>query len=321
MPTITHTVTEKHISKRLDIYIAHYEPHISRNRIQTLIKSGLALVDGKQEKPGYKVKLGENITLELPERKIHDVLPEQIPLSVLYEDSHIIVLNKPPGLVVHPAPGNYTGTLVNALLYHYGSLPVRSAGTEGEARERAGIVHRLDKDTSGVMVVARTQAALRSLSMQFKDRVVRKRYIALVAGVIKKGSGSIEAGLGRHVKERKKISVHTNKAREAVTSFIVKERYPKATLVEVEIKTGRTHQIRVHLAHIGHPVLGDRLYGGGKATHFGESIITRQMLHAESLSFLHPDTGNPLTFSAPPPEDMAMIIDKLRQMKRNGKVR
>jgi 23S rRNA pseudouridine1911/1915/1917 synthase len=157
--------------------------------------------------------------------------------------------------------------------------------------------------------------------MQFKDRVVRKRYIALVAGVIKKGSGTIEVGLGRHVKERKKISVHTNKAREAVTSFIVKERYPKATLVEVEIKTGRTHQIRVHLAHIGYPVLGDRVYGGGKATHFGETIITRQMLHAESLSLLHPDTGKPMTFIAPPPEDMAMIIDKLRQMKRNEKPR
>lgn len=319
MPLITHTVTEKHVSKRLDIFIAHYEPHISRNRIQTLIKSGLALVNGKQEKPGYKVKLGEAISLELPERKIHDVLPEPIPLSVLYEDPHIIVLNKPPGLVVHPAPGNYTGTLVNALLYYYGSLPSRSAGKEGDVRDRAGIVHRLDKDTSGVMVVARTQEALRSLSGQFKDRVVRKRYIALVADVIKKGSGTIEVGLGRHVKQRKKISVHTNKAREAVTSFIVKERYPKATLVEVEIKTGRTHQIRVHLAHIGHPVLGDRVYGGGKATHFGETIITRQMLHAETLSLLHPDTGNPMSFTAPLPEDMAMIIEKLRKMKRNEK--
>jgi 23S rRNA pseudouridine1911/1915/1917 synthase len=321
MSLITHTVTEKHVSKRLDIYIAHYEPHISRNRIQTLIRSGLALVDGKPEKPGYKVKLGEHITLELPERKIHDVLPEPIPLSVLYEDSHIIVVNKPPGLVVHPAPGNYTGTLVNALLYHYGSLPSRSPGTEGDARERAGIVHRLDKDTSGVMVVARTQEALRSLSMQFKNRTVRKRYIALVAGVIKKGSGTIEVGLGRHVKERKKMSTHTHHAREAVTSFMVKERYKKATLVEVEIKTGRTHQIRVHFAHIGYPVLGDHVYGGGKATQFGESIITRQMLHAETLSFHHPETGNPMTFVAPPPEDMAMIIDKLRQMKQNDKKR
>jgi len=333
MPLITHTVTEKHVSKRLDIYIAHYEPHISRNRIQTLIKSGFALVDSKQEKPGYKVKLGENITLELPERKIHDVLPEPIPLSVLYEDAHIIVLNKPPALVVHPAPGNYTGTLVNALLYHYGSLPSRrpltsvlspqgrglgeglSSGAEGNARERAGIVHRLDKDTSGVMVVARTQEALRSLSMQFKNRTVRKRYITLVAGVIKKGSGTIDVGLGRHVKERKKISTHTHHAREAVTSFIVKERYKKATLVEVEIKTGRTHQIRVHLAHIGHPVLGDHVYGGGKATQFGESSITRQMLHAETLSFHHPETGEPMSFAAPLPADMAEVIERLRKSK------
>ncbi len=315
MPIITHTVTEKHVSKRLDIYIAHYEPHISRNRIQTLIKNGLALVDGKPEKPGYKVKLGESITLELPERIVHDVLPEAIPLSVLYEDPHIIVLNKPPGLVVHPAPGNYTGTLVNALLYHFGSLPSRKAGAEGDGRERAGIVHRLDKDTSGVMVVARTQEALRSLSTQFKNRVVRKRYVALVAGVIKKGSGTIEVGLGRHVKERKKMSTHTHHAREAITSFIVKERYPKATLVEVEIKTGRTHQIRVHLAHIGHPVLGDHVYGGGKATQFGESIITRQMLHAETLSLIHPETGDPMSFAAPLPEDMAEVIDRLRKTK------
>ncbi len=334
MPNITHTVTDKHVSKRLDIYIAHYEPHISRNRIQTLIKSGLALVDGRQEKPGYKVKLGEQITLELPERTIHDVLPEPIPLSVLYEDAHVIVLNKPPALVVHPAPGNYTGTLVNALLYHYGSLPSRSrpasglsprgkgsgegesSGEEGSARERAGIVHRLDKDTSGVMVVARTQEALRSLTMQFKDRTVRKQYLALVAGVIKKGSGRIEVGIGRHVKERKKISTHTHSAREAITLFKVKERFKNATLVEVEIKTGRTHQIRVHLSHIGHPVLGDHVYGGGKASRYGDTIIQRQMLHAETLSFHHPETGDPMTFVAPPPEDMAAIIEKLRKMKQ-----
>ena len=321
MPIITHIVTENHVSKRLDIFIAHYEHHLSRNRIQTLIKSGRALVNGKMEKPGYKVKLGEQVTLELPERIVHDVLPEPIPLSVICEDPHIIVVNKPPGLVVHPAPGNYTGTLVNALLYHYGSLLPRNAGAAEGARERAGIVHRLDKDTSGVMVVARTQEALRSLTMQFKNRVVKKRYVALVAGVIKKGSGTIDVGLGRHVKERKKISTHTHHAREAVTSFTVKERYKNATLVEVEIKTGRTHQIRVHMAHIGHPVLGDHVYGGGKSTQFGERIITRQMLHAETLSFLHPATGNPLSFTAPLPADMAEVIAKLRQMKQNEKSR
>jgi len=321
MPIITHIVTENHVSKRLDIFIAHYEHHLSRNRIQTLIKSGRALVNNETEKPGYKVKLGEQVTLELPERKVHDVLPEPIPLSVIFEDTHIIVVNKPPGLVVHPAPGNYTGTLVNALLYHYGSLPSRNAVADGGEQARAGIVHRLDKDTSGVMVVARTQEALRSLTMQFKNRLVKKHYVALVAGVIKKGSGTIEVGLGRHVKERKKISTHTHHAREAVTSFTVKERYKNATLVEVEIKTGRTHQIRVHMAHIGHPVLGDHVYGGGKSTQFGESIITRQMLHAETLSILHPATGNPLSFTAPLPADMAEIIAKLRKMKQNEKSR
>jgi 23S rRNA pseudouridine1911/1915/1917 synthase len=214
---------------------------------------------------------------------------------------------------VHPAPGNYTGTLVNALLYHYGSLPSSGAGPDGSERERAGIVHRLDKDTSGVIVVARTREALSALSAQFKSRVVKKRYLALVAGVIKKGSGSVEIGLGRHVKERKKMSVHTHSAREAVTAYLVKERYKDATLVEVEIKTGRTHQIRVHMAHIGHPVLGDRVYGGSKAAKSAE----RQMLHAESLSLLHPETGNPMTFTVPPPRDMAEVMEKLRRTKRD----
>jgi 23S rRNA pseudouridine1911/1915/1917 synthase len=318
MPPKTLIVTTNHAGKRLDMFIQHHEAYSSRNRIQTLIRDGGALVNGKPEKVGYKVKPGDTVTLELPERPVREVLPEPIPLYVIYEDPHIVVLNKPPDLVVHPAPGNYTGTLVNALLYHYGSLPSLGKGNEdaeGSERDRAGIVHRLDKDTSGVMVVARTQEALRSLSAQFKNRVVQKKYIALVAGVIKKGSGTIEVGLGRHVKERKKISTHTHKAREAVTLYKVKERFKNATLVEVEIKTGRTHQIRVHMAHIGHPVLGDRTYGGTKAVKINEDTIARQMLHAETLSLLHPDTKHPMTFTAPPPEDMRQCIDRLRSRK------
>lgn len=312
----THLVTDKHVGKRLDIFIAHFEPHLSRSRIQTMIKDGLALVNEKQEKPGYKVKRGEQITLDLPERKIREVLPENIPLYVIYEDPHIIVLNKPAGLVVHPAPGNYTGTLVNALLFHYSSLPPSGPQAGITERERAGIVHRLDKDTSGVLVVARTHEALRSLSAQFKSRIVKKKYVALVSGVIRKGSGTIEAGIGRHVKDRKKISVHTHSAREAITAYTVKERYRNATLVEVEIKTGRTHQIRVHMAHIGHPVLGDRVYGGNKVMKHGSREINRQMLHAESLSILHPETGHPMTFIAPPPEDMKDVIRLLLMEKK-----
>jgi 23S rRNA pseudouridine1911/1915/1917 synthase len=309
MPTITHIVTQNHTSKRLDIFIAHYEPQLSRSRIQTLIREGLARVEGRIEKAGYRVKPGEQVSLEIPARPVREVLPENIPLSVIYEDAHMIVLNKPPGLVVHPAPGNYTGTLVNALLYHYGSLPSSGPVAGGTERERAGIVHRLDKDTSGVMVVARSGEALSALSAQFKSRVVQKKYLALVAGVIKRGSGTIDAGLGRHVKERKKISVNTLRAREAVTLYRVKERFSDATLVEVEIKTGRTHQIRVHMAHLGHPVLGDTTYGGAKARYAG---VPRQMLHAESLSLLHPETGHPMTFSATPPPDMAAVIEALR---------
>jgi len=315
MPPKTLIVTDSHSGKRLDMFIQHHEAYSSRNRIQALIRDGLALVNGKAEKPGYKVKPGDSIALELPERPVREVLPENIPLHVVFEDDHMVVLNKPPGLVVHPAPGNYTGTLVNALLFHYGSLPSTGTGTlegAGSERERAGIVHRLDKDTSGVMVAARTEQALKALTRQFKDRKVQKKYLALVSGVIKKGSGTIEAAIGRHVKERKKISVHTASPREAVTLFKVKERFKDATLVEVEIKTGRTHQIRVHMAHAGFPVLGDRVYGGAKVARLGALSIPRQMLHAESLSLLHPVTGTPITFSAPPPPDMAAVIEQLR---------
>jgi 23S rRNA pseudouridine1911/1915/1917 synthase len=309
-------VTDNHTGKRLDMFIQHHEAYSSRNRIQTFIKDGLALVNGKAEKPSYKVRSGDTVALELPERKVREVLPENIPLHVIFEDDHMVVLNKPPGLVVHPAPGNYAGTLVNALLYHYGSLPSSGKGStdkEGGGRERAGIVHRLDKDTSGVIVVARTEQALKALAKQFKDRVVKKKYVALVIGVIKKGSGTIEAAIGRHVKERKKISVHTASPREAVSLFKVKERFKKATLVEVEIKTGRTHQIRVHMAHLGYPVLGDRIYGGARVAKLGSLTFDRQLLHAESLSLLHPVTGTPLTFIAPPPRDMLEAIDHLRR--------
>ena len=324
MPQKILTVTDSHAGKRLDMFIQHHEAYSSRNRIQELIRDGLALVNGKQEKPGYKVKSGDAVTLELPERPVHEVLPENIPLNVIFEDDYMVVLNKPPGLVVHPAPGNYTGTLVNALLFHYGSLPKpvsRTCADEDEeegAEDRAGIVHRLDKDTSGVMVVARTPEVLAALSAQFKQRMVQKKYIALVAGVIKKGSGTIETPIGRHVKERKKISVHTASPREAVTHFIVKERFPGATLVEVEIKTGRTHQIRVHMAHIGHPVLGDRTYGGPQAAKLNAVPIERQMLHAESLSIVHPISGNPITCIAPPPPDMTSLLERLRKTKKTN---
>jgi len=319
MPPKTLTVTDSHSGKRLDLFIQHHEAYSSRNRIQTLIQDGLALVNGKSEKSSYKVRAGDSVTLELPERPVREVLPENIPIHVVFEDDHMVVLNKPSNLVVHPAPGNYTGTLVNALLFHYGSLPSSGKSSSGEAgteRERAGIVHRLDKDTSGVMVVARTEQALKALAKQFKDRVVQKKYVALVAGVIKKGSGTIETAIGRHVKERKKISVHTESPREAVTLYKVKERFKNATLVEVEIKTGRTHQIRVHLAHLGFPVLGDRVYGGAKVMKAGDLAIGRQMLHAESLSLLHPVTGTPLTFIAPPPTDIAEAVEHLRRGDR-----
>jgi 23S rRNA pseudouridine1911/1915/1917 synthase len=277
---------------RLDHYLAAELPQLSRSRIQALIKDGHIRVEGKQVKPGEKVRLGQHVTVEEPEpTPVANAAPEEIPLDILFEDDDLVVLNKAPGIVVHPAAGNPSGTLVNALLHHCKSL----SGIGGELRP--GIVHRLDKETSGCLVVAKNDAAHQALSKQFAEREVLKIYLALAAGAFSKKSGVIETSIGRHPVHRKKMAVVTEgRGRNAVTDYRVLRELPGASLVKCTLHTGRTHQIRVHLKHLGHPLLGDELYGKRGA-------YPRQMLHAWKLGFKHPRTGEWLQFQAAIPAD------------------
>lgn len=296
-------VSQAAAGKRLDLFLAQASG-LSRARVQQLIAEGHVLVAGHPQKPRYRLRAGEGVQLHLPPPRPLALVPEAIPLHVLYEDEDILVLNKPAGMVVHPGAGRATGTLVHGLLAHCGALP----GIGGV--ERPGIVHRLDRDTSGVLVVAKTEAAHQSLSRQFKTRVVRKRYLALVHGEVQRDSGRIEASLGRRVHDRKRMGVRERGGREARTAYQVVRRLPGMTLLELALETGRTHQIRVHLSHIGHPVIGDRVYGGRRERRRADSDAPRaerQMLHAWRLGFHHPRTGAWVEFTAPPPEDFVRL--------------
>jgi 23S rRNA pseudouridine1911/1915/1917 synthase len=298
-------VAPKFALERLDHYLVRQQVHPSRTFIQRLIKEGEIRVNDGTVKAHYKVRPGDRVVCRIPAPEPLELTPEPIPLDVLYEDSALIVLNKPAGLVMHPAPGHYTGTLVHALLSHCKDL----SGIGG--RERPGLVHRLDKDTSGVIVVAKTDAAHRSLSQQFKSHSIQRQYLALVVGRLRKNGGTIDLAIGRDRWERKKISHRTARPREARTVYRVLERWPTATRVEVRPQTGRTHQIRVHFASLGHPVLGDRVYGGRLAM-LDAVPAHRQMLHAERLGFVHPEQGHYLEFSAPLPADMEGVLRILR---------
>jgi 23S rRNA pseudouridine1911/1915/1917 synthase len=273
---------------------------LSRARVQDLIEGGSVLVDGHPQKPRYAVRVGERVMLVVPDTTPLLLTPEPIPLDILYEDEHLVVVNKPAGLVVHPGAGRTTGTLVHALLAHCRNLP----GIGGV--ERPGIVHRLDRDTSGVMVVAKSETAHVSLCAQFKNRIVRKRYLALVHGDVPREAGRIEAAIGRREHDRKRMGVKREGGRTARTAYRVLRRFPGMSLVELSLETGRTHQIRVHLAHIGHPVVGDAAYGGRRerqSASSGGSRPGRQMLHAWRLGFRHPRTDSWLAFTASPPPD------------------
>jgi 23S rRNA pseudouridine1911/1915/1917 synthase len=303
---------------RLDAVVAAHLDQCSRSYAARLIRNGYASVDGSNRKPSYKVKLNEQIECRLPPPEPIELAAEPLPLDVLFEDNHLIVLNKPPGMVVHPAAGHTTGTLVNALLYHCPDLE----GIGGQ--KRPGIVHRLDKDTSGVLVVAKTDQAHHELSRQFKARKIRKHYLALVYGLPEDDSGQIDLPIGRHPKERKKMSTVSSSGREALTVWRVKERFEKTALLEIDLKTGRTHQIRVHCTSMGHPIVGDSVYGRrrslsrlAKENTFLYAILKtakRQMLHALHLGFAHPVTAESLRFNAPLPEDMQTIIEQLDKM-------
>jgi 23S rRNA pseudouridine1911/1915/1917 synthase len=290
--------------KRLDVFLAQVQEEISRSYVQKLIDSDNVHVNGAPKRRNYRLKPGDHVEFDVPDPEAPDILPEAIPLCVVFEDRHLIVVDKPAGLVVHPAPGHSCGTLVNALLHHCHDL----AGIGGV--ERPGIVHRLDKDTSGLVVVAKSASVLTALSAQFKNRLIEKTYLAIVRGRVPLNAGMISGAIGRHRVQRKKMSVDAERGRDAETRYEVLERFgATACFLRLRPKTGRTHQLRVHLASLGHPILGDALYGGRGDT---AGFILRQALHAHGLAFEHPETHERMTFSSPLPEDMVLCLDRLR---------
>lgn len=295
-------VVESQMNQRLDIFLSKHLD-MSRSHIQKLIAAGQVTVNEKLAKANYKVISKDRISVTIGEAVSTEVLAEDIPLTIVYEDQDVIVINKQRGLVVHPAAGHYSGTLVNALLKHCGDL----SGINGVVRP--GIVHRLDKDTSGIMVVAKTDRAHLSLAHQIKEKEALRKYVAIVHGNITEERGIINAPIGRHHGDRKKMAVVFTNSKEAITQFEILERFHNFTIVECRLKTGRTHQIRVHMAYIGYPVVGDPKYGPAKCPF----SIQGQALHSKELSFFHPVTGEKMNFIAPIPDDMEQIITYLRK--------
>lgn len=293
-------VVDEGLTGRIDKQLGHHFNQFSRSQLQKWIKDGHVLVNGKQVKSKYQLAVGDQVEIVPEQPQKIDLEPEDIPLDIVYEDDDVIVVNKPQGMVVHPAPGHPDHTLVNALLYH---SPLSTINGEF----RPGIVHRIDKDTSGLLMVAKNDMAHRSLAAQLKAKTNKREYVALVHGVIKENQGTIDAPLGRSLKDRKKQAVVAD-GRHAVTHFRVLERFRHYTLVACRLETGRTHQIRVHMKYIGHPLAGDPLYGPRK-TLPGNG----QYLHARLLGFKHPRTGKQMTFTAPLPEYFSKMLEHLRR--------
>lgn len=296
-------VNSENVGIRLDAYIAENIKSLSRTMVKKLVEDGNVSVNGKAQKVSYKVQENDEIIVNEPEAKELDIKAENIPVDVVYEDNDIIVVNKPKGLVVHPANGNWDGTLVNAIM---AICKDSLSGIGGEIRP--GIVHRLDKDTSGLLIIAKNDDAHLNMSNQIKDRQVKKIYYALVRGVVPENEATINMPIGRSTKDRKKMAV-TKNGKEAVTHFKVLERFNKYTLLEVKIDTGRTHQIRVHLSEIGHPVVGDEVYSNGR-NEFG---VKGQLLHAKSLDFKHPITGKEMHLETDLPEEFKNVLKQLRR--------
>lgn len=297
---------------RLDQFLISRIPGESRSQIQNWIRKGYLLVNGEQVKTGYLTRLNDRIELKTPESLPNQPLPEEIPLDILYEDSDLAVINKPAGMVCHAGAGIRSGTLVNALLHHMGSL-------ETGDPQRPGIVHRLDKLTSGVMLVAKNSLAHRQLSQQFKSREVKKEYLALVHGKPSPVSGTIDMPLGRDPKDRKKISIRARRKRSAITHYSLEQNYGPVSLLIVRIETGRTHQIRVHLAQKGHPVVGDSVYGTGRIRSLPARLLAaakdlqRPFLHSRRVQFHHPRSGELLSFSAPLPPELERFLSIVRE--------
>jgi 23S rRNA pseudouridine1911/1915/1917 synthase len=300
-------VGEEDQGQRLDQYLVGRYPKHSRTFIQKLIKNGDILVNGEKVKTGLHLFNGFKIMVNVPEPVDTEIKGEKLPIDIVYEDKDLLVVNKPAGMVVHPAVGNYSGTLVNALLGKRGKLS--SIG----GVIRPGIVHRLDKDTSGLLVVAKNDLAHQSLSKQIQEKTAIRKYLAIVYGRVNREEGTIHTAYGRHSRHRQKMAVYelgTEEMKEAITHYKVRQRFRNFTLVECELETGRTHQIRVHMKHLGHTILGDTVYGPKK----NDLGVTRQMLHAYSLSFDQPKTGKRLQFEVKPPEDFKAIVDRLAKI-------
>ena len=302
-------IKEDDIKKRLDLYVSEVEG-VTRSNAQGLIDGGFVLVNGKVQAKNYRLRAGDDVETDVPEPKELEALPENIPLNIIYEDDDIIVINKPSGMVVHPANGNESGTLVNALLYHCkGSL----SGINGVIRP--GIVHRIDKDTSGLLVVAKNDDSHVFLSSLLKDHGIKRIYHAILTGHLKESQGTVNAPIGRHPVDRKKMAV-VKGGKEAITHYTVICEYPSFTYAKMELETGRTHQIRVHMSHIGHPLVGDTVYGGGK-TPFEKanaSLLSGQALHAKVLSFPHPKTKEIMTFECELPDDFKKLLERLENL-------
>lgn len=296
----TVTAEAEDAGTRADVFLAA-KLGVSRSNMQKLLEDGRVKRGEKIIKANYKVRAGEMFMVDIPEPEPIEAVPENIPLDIIYEDDDVVVLNKARGMVVHPAPGNYTGTLVNALLYHCSNLSGINSAI------RPGIVHRLDKDTSGIMIVAKNDAAHISLSQQIQSKTAVRTYLAVVRGNIKTDSGTIETQIARDKTDRKKMAVVKEGGRDAITDYEVLERFGKYTLVRCKLRTGRTHQIRVHMECLGYPLVGDPKYSPMK-TPFG---IKGQALHSHTLEFTHPRTGERMKFEAPLPEDMHKIITRL----------
>ncbi|NLK96963.1 MAG: RluA family pseudouridine synthase [Epulopiscium sp.] len=304
MDFYTYIVESEDAGKRVDVFLTNELEEVSRSFIQKLISDEKIKVNQKTIKSNYKLRLDDIIDVEIPDPEPVEILAEPIPLDILYEDKDIIVVNKPQGMVVHPAPGHYTGTLVNALLYH---CKDDLSGINGLLRP--GIVHRIDKDTSGVLMVAKNDYAHNHLALQLKEHSITRKYNAIVYHNIVNDEGTINAPIGRHPTERKKMAVTQKNSRHAITHYTVLERFGQFTLIEAQLETGRTHQIRVHMKHIGHPLLGDPVYGPKSQPY----NINGQMLHARVLGFIHPSKKEYMEFEAPIPKYFMDVIEKLRK--------
>ena len=288
---------------RLDKYLAEQFPEQTRSYLQKLIKEGSVLVNGKSVKTGFQLSKGDEVCVSIPEPKELDVEPQKMDLDIVYEDEDVILINKPKGMVVHPAPGHTTDTLVNGLLYH---CKDNLSGINGVARP--GIVHRIDRDTTGILIVCKNDMSHNSIAAQLKEHSINRRYRALVHGNLKDDTGTIEGPIGRHPIDRKKMSINEKNGKPAVTHYTVLERFGNYTLIECKLETGRTHQIRVHMTSIGHPLVGDEVYGPAKSPF----KLQGQCLHAMILGFVHPRTGAYMEFSADLPEYFEDLLRKLR---------